>query len=77
MVSDGYGLYAPAKTPTEVTRKIHDDTVSALAHAAVRQRLEEIGMTAVTSTPSELPALIRSEAAKWGPIIKEAGIKSN
>jgi tripartite-type tricarboxylate transporter receptor subunit TctC len=76
-VSDGFGLYMPAKAPAEIVRKVRDDTVSALAHPAVKQRLEEIAMTVVTSTPIELAALLKSETAKWGPIIKEAGIKAD
>jgi tripartite-type tricarboxylate transporter receptor subunit TctC len=74
-VSDGYGLYLPAKTLAEIARKVRDDAVEAMAHPAVKQRLEEIAMTVVTSTPTELAALLKSEAAKWGPIIKAAGIK--
>jgi tripartite-type tricarboxylate transporter receptor subunit TctC len=74
-VSDGYGLYVPAKTPAEIVRKVHNDTVAALAHPVIKQRIEEIAMTVVTSTPTELASLIKSEMAIWGPIIKEAGIK--
>jgi tripartite-type tricarboxylate transporter receptor subunit TctC len=76
-VSDGFGLYVPAKAPAEIVRKVRDDTVSALAHPTVKQRLEEIAMTVMTSTPSELAGLLKSETAKWGPIIKEAGIKAD
>jgi tripartite-type tricarboxylate transporter receptor subunit TctC len=74
-VSDGYGLYVPAKTPAEVARKIRDDTLSALMHLPVKQRLNDLAMTVVTSTPEELATFLKSERAKWGPIIKEAGIK--
>ena len=76
-VSDGFGLYMPARTPAEIVRKVRDDTLSALAHPTVKQRLEEIAMTVVTSTPIELAALLKSETAKWGPIIKEAGIRAD
>jgi len=76
-VSDGFGLYVPAKAPAEIVRKVRDDTVSTLAHPTVKQRLEEIAMTVITSTPIELAALLKSETAKWGPIIKEAGIKAD
>jgi len=74
-VSDGYGLYAPVKTPAEIVRKVHDDTVAALAHPPVKQRLEEIAMMVVTSTSAELAAHLKSEMEKWGPIIRELGIK--
>jgi tripartite-type tricarboxylate transporter receptor subunit TctC len=43
----------------------------------VKQRLQEIAMTVVTSTPTELAALLKSETAKWGPIIKETGIRAD
>src|SRR6516165_5413929 len=76
-VSDGFGLYMPARTPAEIVRKVRDDTLSALAHPTVKQRLEEIAMTVVTSTPIELAALLKSETTKWGPIIKEAGIRAD
>jgi tripartite-type tricarboxylate transporter receptor subunit TctC len=76
-VSDGFGLYVPVKAPPEIVRKVRDDAVSALAHPTVKKRLEEIAMTVMTSTPSELAVLLKSETAKWGPIIKEAGIKAD
>jgi len=76
-VSDGFGLYMPARAPAEIVRKVRDDTLSALAHPAVKQRLQEIAMTVITSTPIELAALLKSETAKWGPIIKEAGIRAD
>jgi tripartite-type tricarboxylate transporter receptor subunit TctC len=67
----------PAKAPVEIVRKVRDDSVAALAHPTVKQRLQEIAMTVVTSTPTELAALLKSETAKWGPIIKETGIRAD
>jgi tripartite-type tricarboxylate transporter receptor subunit TctC len=68
-------LFMPAKTPADILAKVHRDTVAALAHPAVRPKLEEIGVEVTTSTPAELAAYLQSEMAKWGPIIKEIGIK--
>jgi tripartite-type tricarboxylate transporter receptor subunit TctC len=76
-VLDGYGLFFPPKAPAELVRKVRDDTVAALAHPPVKQRLEEIAASPVTSTPAELASLLKSEMAKWGPIIKELGIKAD
>ena len=76
-VSDGYALFMPAKTPTETVRKVHADTVAALAHPPVKQRLEEIAAAVVTSTPAELTAYLKSEMEKWSAIIKEAGIRAD
>jgi tripartite-type tricarboxylate transporter receptor subunit TctC len=74
-VSAWYGLYFPAKTAAEIVRKTHDDTVAALAHPLVQQRLAEIASVAESSTPAELAALLKSEMEQWGPLIKAAGIK--
>ena len=69
-----YAFAAPAKTPPEIVRKINADTRAALREPAVKKRLEDIGVGIVGSTPEEMGALIRSEMAKWEPIIRAAGI---
>ncbi len=74
-VSDGYGLFLPPKTPDDIVGKVHRDTVAALAHPPVRQRFVEIAASIVISTPAELTNLLKSDMDKWGPIIKELGIK--
>jgi len=42
---------------------------------AVRARLVEQGAEPVGGTPEELAAFIRAEQAKWGAVVREAGIK--
>jgi tripartite-type tricarboxylate transporter receptor subunit TctC len=74
-VSAWWALFVQVKTPNEIVMKIHADVVAALAHPSVQQRYEAIGAPATTSTPSELAALLVSESEKWGPIIRETGIK--
>jgi tripartite-type tricarboxylate transporter receptor subunit TctC len=74
-VSGWWGLYVPARTPGEIVAKIHADAVAALQHPSVKDRYEAIGAPVTTSTPAELAARLAAETAKWGPIIKDAGIK--
>jgi tripartite-type tricarboxylate transporter receptor subunit TctC len=69
-----YAFFMPAKTPPEIVRKVHADTVAALADPSVKARLEQLGLFVVGSTPEELADRLRSDMAKWGPIIKEAGV---
>jgi tripartite-type tricarboxylate transporter receptor subunit TctC len=73
-VSSWYALFAPAKTPPDIIRKLNADILTALADPTTRARLEQLGVTVVGSTPEELGRLLKSEMDKWGPIIKEAGI---
>jgi tripartite-type tricarboxylate transporter receptor subunit TctC len=74
-VAGFYAFFVPARTPPSIVAKFHADTVTALADPVIRQRLDQLGVGVVGSTPGELGAFLKSEMDKWGPIIKEAGIK--
>jgi tripartite-type tricarboxylate transporter receptor subunit TctC len=73
-VSSWIGLFVPVKTPPQIVSKLHADTVAALGDSATRQKLEEMGVVAVASTPGELSAQFQADMLKWGPVIKDAGI---
>jgi tripartite-type tricarboxylate transporter receptor subunit TctC len=73
--SSWYGLYVPAKTLGEIILKLRDDTVAALSHSQVKQRLAEIATAVTPSTTPELAALLKSDMELWGPIIQAANIK--
>jgi tripartite-type tricarboxylate transporter receptor subunit TctC len=68
-------LFVPVRTPPSIVAKLHELTVAALDQPVVKKRYEELGATVQTSTPSELGALLRTEIAKWTPLIREANIK--
>jgi tripartite-type tricarboxylate transporter receptor subunit TctC len=73
-----YGLWAPARTPVEVIKKLNAAAVDALADDTVRRRLAELGqdiMPPERQTPEALAAFQKAEIEKWWPIIKAAGIK--
>ena len=74
-VSGWYAFFVPAKTPSEIVRKMHADTATALAEPAIKSRLEQLGLFVVGSTPDQLGRFLKAEMDKWGPLIKEAGIK--
>jgi tripartite-type tricarboxylate transporter receptor subunit TctC len=73
-VSSWYAVFAPARTPPEIVRKIHADTAAALADTRTKERLEELGVVVAGSTPAELAAFLAREMEKWGPVITGAGI---
>jgi tripartite-type tricarboxylate transporter receptor subunit TctC len=75
-VSSWSAFFVPAKTPREIIRKIHTNTVAALAEAAVKEKLEQGGAVVIGSTPDELASFLSSEMDKWGQVIKEANIKA-
>lgn len=73
-VSTWWGLFLPANTAPAIINKIHADTVAVLSDSVVKERLEQLGVTPVGSTPEELAHYLDAEMAKWGPVIKDAKI---
>ena len=75
-VSGWSAFLVPAKTPRDIIRQIHDDTVAALAQPAVRDKLERDTVVVIGSTPDEFDSFLGSEMDKWGRVIKEANISA-
>jgi len=75
-VSSWYALFVPARTPPEIVRKMSADTAAAVNDPVTKGRLEQLGVVVVGSTPEALAAHLKSEMDKWGPVIREAGIKA-
>src|SRR5262249_28719079 len=75
-VSSWSAFLTPARTSRDIIRRIHTDTVAALAEPAVREKLEQGGVVVIGSTPDELAAFLRSEMDRWGQIIDAANIKA-
>ena len=70
-----YGLLAPARTPATIVRKLHLETVKALALPDLRAKIADLGLEGIGNSPDEFAAAIKSEIPKWAKVIKEAGIK--
>jgi tripartite-type tricarboxylate transporter receptor subunit TctC len=75
--SSWFAFFVPAKTPPEIIRKIHVDTVAVMAEPAIKAKLDALGVVIVGSTPAALATHLKDEMDKWGPVIKAANIKVN
>ena len=69
------GLLPPAGTTTTILRKLHLETVKALALTDLRAKFADLGVEGIGNSPDEFAAVIESEIPKWAKVIKEAGIK--
>ena len=72
-----FGLFAQAKTPRAIVMKINREVVASLRLPEAQALLLAHGAEAVPTTPEEFDRFIKSEIAKWGKVIKAAGIKAN
>lgn len=71
-----FGLFAPAGTPRDVVDRLNAAIREAAQTAEVRDRLvDNLGMVVAPSTPEELAARVREEAAKWARAVADAGIE--
>ena len=70
------GIIAPAGMPKEIVDRIAAETRKALADPAMKDKLAEQGIVAVGNTPDEFRAFVAEEVARWGTVIKDAGIKA-
>jgi len=68
-------LYAPRGTPEPVIATLSKELTRILAEPETRQRLLQIGLDPVGGTPASLAEFEKKERAKWGPVIKAAGLK--
>jgi tripartite-type tricarboxylate transporter receptor subunit TctC len=68
-----HGLVAPSRTPKDVVATLHRATVAALADAAVRKSLGDLGVDIVGNTPEQFTAYIKAEIPKWTAIVKASG----
>jgi tripartite-type tricarboxylate transporter receptor subunit TctC len=69
------GILGPAGLPPAVVNKLNSDLNKAFSTPAVQKRFDDFGMEAMPGTPAQFAALSRAESKRWGPIIKQAGIK--
>ena len=75
-VDNWYGMLAPRGTPKEIVYRLHAEINRALGMSDVKDRLAELGIFPFTApTPEAFGDYIKSEIAKYGQIVKAAGIR--
>jgi tripartite-type tricarboxylate transporter receptor subunit TctC len=69
------GILVPNGTPPAVIARLNTEIAKVMQSAEMKKALVAQGVDARTSTPEQFGAFIKSENAKWGKIIADAGIK--
>ena len=69
------GIGVPKRTPIEVIDTLNREINAALADPKIKERLADLGGTALAGSPADCAKLIAEETEKWGKVIKFAGIK--
>ena len=70
------GLFAPAKTPPAIIRRLNQEVVRIINTPGVKEKFLAVGMEPRTSSPEEFDTIVISEMARAAKLIKDAGIRA-
>jgi tripartite-type tricarboxylate transporter receptor subunit TctC len=71
-----YVLMAPAGTPRDVIDRLNTEAAKIMQTAETRERFLAVGGEPATSTPEQAAEFLKSEFARWGKVVKDAGIRA-
>jgi len=74
--SSWVGILAPAKTPRAIVDKLNQELNAVLAMPEIVERLGKLGIVATPGTPEQFGEQMKNDLAKYGPVVKAAGIKA-
>ena len=74
-VQNWQGLIAPAGTPAAIIRTLNEAVNKALADPTIKEQMLAQGNELGGGSPEVFAALIKSEADRWGKLVKSAAIK--
>jgi tripartite-type tricarboxylate transporter receptor subunit TctC len=75
VITQWYGMLAPARTPPQTVAKLNKEIARLLHLPDVKEKLAADGADAVGNTPEEFGAHIRAEVQKYGKLVKQLGLK--
>lgn len=70
-----WGFIAPAGLPRPVLARLHDAVQKAIESTRVREQIAAAGGVPLPGSPRQFETLLKGEAARYGKLIREAGIK--
>ena len=73
--SSWFGFFAPAGTPPDILAKLAAETQRILQSPDMKDRLLSLGAQPAANTPEEFATFVRDEIAKWGGVIRNAGVR--
>ena len=70
-----FGIMAPAGTPKAVVAKLNQTLIAGLRSPEMRERIRAQSLDLWTSTPEEFAAVLKSDLARWGKVVKASGAR--
>ena len=70
-----FGLMVPVGTPHEVIMRLNEASIQATKAPEFVKRMTDLGYNIIAGTPEDMTAMIKTELARWAPIVKASGAK--
>jgi len=74
-VTNWVGFFAPAKTPPEIVQRWNAETLKIMQTPEMQARLLNEGARFIAMSPEQFGAFVKSEIAKWAPVVKASGAR--
>ena len=69
-------VVVPAGTPKDIIAELHRLIVAAVAAPDVKEKLAAMAYVPIGNSPEQCTAFFKAEMAKWGKLIKDAGLRA-
>jgi tripartite-type tricarboxylate transporter receptor subunit TctC len=70
-----FGVLAPAGLPKPIHARLTQEFTAAVSHPAIVERYKTLILEPATLTPEAFRKLIEADLARWGKVVRDAGIK--
>jgi len=70
-----FGIMAPGGTPKAIVAKLNEALITGLRSPDMRERVRAQSLDLWTSTPEEFAAVLKSDLARWGKVVKASGAR--
>ena len=74
-VNNWIGLFAPVGTRADIVQRWNSETMRIMASPDIQARLPNEGARFAPNTPEQFAAFVKSEIAKWAPVVKASGAR--
>jgi tripartite-type tricarboxylate transporter receptor subunit TctC len=74
-VAGWFMIVAPAQTPAPIVDKLHKQLIAVMNESGVKARIDQLSLVSLpTPSVADMQAYVKSEIARWGKIVQQAGI---
>lgn len=70
-----FAFFAKAGTSPAIIKRLNQEIVRVLERPDIKEKLAKLGLESGGSTPEQLAAFVKADMAKWGKVIKDAGLR--